>query len=341
MPLDTPASGHALWVASVICAALILAVLVLERWVAERTWVTALLTYAPQIGWLVLPTVMLAWSLFARDWSASLLNLGVWLIALFALAGFQIPARSPGHDATDAVRIATWNIHDYSGDTSRLAERIRSWDCDVVCLQEARGHKFRSLIPGYAEASFGDVRIFVRGEVLDREPILSGHRYLRPALACELQIGDGRLRVVNVHFIMSDRRESLTRRDCSLGDYVANSVRVRGIQYQRILESLPDEVPVVVVGDFNTPANSMFQRRMRRRLTDSFASAGLGLGYTFLARGLAVFRIDYIWTGNGVRALRCWTGDAGPSDHRPVIADVRLPAGANTPFDEQAQKGGE
>ncbi len=325
MPTHTPAGGYALWVASVICAVLVLAVLVLERWPAERTWVTALLTYAPQMGWVALPALMLAWGLLARNWPAAALNLGVALVALFALAGLQIPAPRPAGDAADTLRIATWNIHEYSGDISRLGERIRSWDCDIVCLQEARGHRLRALLPEYAEARFGDVRIFVRGDILEREPILPGHRYLRPALACDLEIRGRRLKLATVHFAMSDRRESLTNRNRSLGEYLANSVRVRGIQCERILEWLPDEGPVVVAGDFNTPANSMFHRRMRRRLTDSFGSAGLGFGYTFLARGLPVFRIDYIWTGNGVRPIRCWTSGAAPSDHRPVIAEVRLP----------------
>jgi len=329
MPDNPTAGSNLLWIVSLTVHTIVLAVFILERWVGERTWVMALLTYAPQAAWVALPALLLLWALLARNWAATAISLGVLLVALFGIAGLELPASAPRKIPGTTVRVATWNIHDYRGDMSRLTNRIRSWDCDILCVQEARHPKLRRLLPEYAHASLSDLRTFVRGEITDRVIIHDGHRYIRPALACKVEIAGQQLWIVNAHLSMSDRRETLTRRDRPLREYLANSVRVREAQFDAILQWLPTHCPVLIAGDFNTPPNSMFHRRMSARLTDSFGRAGLGFGYSFLARRMPVFRIDYIWLGNGPRPISCRTDGARPSDHRPVVAEILLPEPVN------------
>jgi len=106
---------------------------------------------------------------------------------------------------------------------------------------------------------------------------------------------------------------------------VGRSGQPRHMQFDRFLRAIPEDMHVIAAGDFNVPPNSRFYRRFRRRLTDAFASVGLGFGYTYVLRGVPVLRIAYVWTGNGCRPLACRLGKAGLSDHRPVIAEVGVP----------------
>lgn len=318
-----------LWVLSAVSAVMVLGALAVERWLAEHTYLSTLLTYAPQFGWILPPAIMLIWSAWGRQPWAAALNAASLLIALFALAGFQIPLGTPAPSGAGSVQVATWNVKEYGGDLTALREKLMGWDCDVVCLQEAEEAGFEKLLPGYEQVTMQDLRTFVRGEVLDTEVIASGDPNLRPVLSCEVRTRGRRLKVANVHISMSDRGEGFFNRQRPMKEYLPDSVRVRGVQFDSLLRWLPCDVPLVVVGDFNTPPGSRFCRRMRQRLSDAFAASGVGFGYTFLPREtVPVFRIDYVWTANGAQPAACRVAGAAPSDHKPVIAEVRLPGRA-------------
>jgi endonuclease/exonuclease/phosphatase (EEP) superfamily protein YafD len=87
--------------------------------------------------------------------------------------------------------------------------------------------------------------------------------------------------------------------------------------------------PVLLAGDFNTPADSPLFRENFSRFADGFATAGLGWGYTYYTRRTAL-RIDHILAGTGWHVHRCWVGPALGSPHRPLLADLSW-MGATTP----------
>ena len=84
--------------------------------------------------------------------------------------------------------------------------------------------------------------------------------------------------------------------------------------------------PYVLAGDFNNPPRGIFHRHLKARLTDGFAQAGWGSGFTFPAR-LPLMRIDYLWLGRGVRAKRVWVTDTSASDHRAIVGDLDVADG--------------
>jgi len=64
-------------------------------------------------------------------------------------------------------------------------------------------------------------------------------------------------------------------------------------------------------------------------LRDAFASAGRGWGFTYghtLRPRVSFLRIDHVLVSDDVAAVRSFVGGKEASDHRPVIADLRLPA---------------
>jgi len=52
-----------------------------------------------------------------------------------------------------------------------------------------------------------------------------------------------------------------------------------------------------------------------------------------------ILRIDYVWAGGGATPLRCWTEEAAPSDHRPVLAEIALPPASAADSDARREEG--
>lgn len=84
---------------------------------------------------------------------------------------------------------------------------------------------------------------------------------------------------------------------------------------------VPRETPLIIGGDFNSPAGDAAYTALRPRLQDAFNTAGRGWGATF-SRDFAFHRIDQIWLSPQCRALDVQAHVARNSDHRAVVCDV-------------------
>jgi endonuclease/exonuclease/phosphatase (EEP) superfamily protein YafD len=88
--------------------------------------------------------------------------------------------------------------------------------------------------------------------------------------------------------------------------------------------------PLVLGGDLNAPdASATIQALVAIGLRDAFATAGRGWGHTYghtLRPRFSFLRIDHVLVSDDVEVVRAFTGGKEASDHRPVIADLRLPA---------------
>lgn len=111
------------------------------------------------------------------------------------------------------------------------------------------------------------------------------------------------------------------------------AARIKGAQaIVDRLSGLPADVPVVVTGDFNTVPDSAVHATLAAVLADAWEAAPHreGPADTFHAfSGQAHRRIDWIFTrGMKVESARTvttqWDGRY-PSDHFPVVVDLRLP----------------
>lgn len=98
------------------------------------------------------------------------------------------------------------------------------------------------------------------------------------------------------------------------------------------IRALPDDVPVVLTGDFNTGDDSEAYRVLTAELTDAWRAAPRRRGPegTFHAfSGTPQRRIDWILVrGLEARSAETVTTHRGaryPSDHFPVVADLRWP----------------
>jgi vancomycin resistance protein VanJ len=88
--------------------------------------------------------------------------------------------------------------------------------------------------------------------------------------------------------------------------------------------------PVLIVGDFNTPPESVLMSEVWGRYTDAFAAGGWGWGFTFFG-SRTMLRIDHILAGQGWQLRRCTVGPQVGTLHRPLIADLVWTEGHQRP----------
>lgn len=289
-----------------------------------------LLVAVPQWAWLPVPLALALLCGLARLWPVSVINGLALLEAGLILGGFSLGAVQAHPAPTgNTVRIMTWNVHNRYTRVDAIRHRILACDPDVVCLQEASNRNFIALLPGYAEMSSTSLRMYSRLR-LEKwpQPDLTAPAFQRWLPGTVYLPGGKPLHVLNIHLHSAAGGHMLLKGDVRPRIYLEWRERLQQEQSRQIGAVTRGVGPVLACGDVNAPPNAPFHRALRGVLTDAFSSRGLGFGMTYLFRSpLPLWRLDYIWCGDGASATRCVTGSAYPSDHRPVIADIVVPPG--------------
>jgi endonuclease/exonuclease/phosphatase family metal-dependent hydrolase len=110
----------------------------------------------------------------------------------------------------------------------------------------------------------------------------------------------------------------------------------RSVEVRKLVAML-DEIdgPVIVGGDFNMTERSLDHRLMSERLHDAYRAVGSGFGHTFPRTGSfphtfpapwPVLRLDYVWHSGHFESSWAYRGDAGHSDHHPIVVRLRWAA---------------
>ncbi len=323
---------------SVVGAAALPVLWLAENGIGERTGLTTLLTYFPQHPWGVAPLLCGVLALRNRRFKLASLNGSALLFWAWALMGLKF---HPFGARQKDVRIVTYNVALRTGNAAKYAAQIGAQNPDIICLQESRrsypperagenpvGTLIAAHFPGWHMEAAGDLCILSSFPILDKQvfPLRAGST--RRTLALRVQTPAGPLRVLNTHISTSFSGEKKHfGLPAELADVSANAratahARLEQLEPLALALNADKQTPLVLCGDFNTPPRGLFYRRLSAQLNDGFAQAGNGLGLSFPAR-FPLLRIDYVWT-RCAHALAVRVDKAGASDHRMVIADVRL-----------------
>ncbi|GAW67947.1 endonuclease/exonuclease/phosphatase [Geoanaerobacter pelophilus] len=335
-----------LWL-NLIYAAVIAAISLSYRTGADRFWLGALNLYLPQVMWAVPGIILVAatWKT-ERPWVWLPLCLLLWVIG--PVMGYNIPPnRGQGEASGVPIRVMTWNIKYGKHDLMPLVEEMERSRPDIVLFQDAV-RAGAGPLAGY----FRDWHLRSQGQYLvaSRYPLTAAEVHELPYsgrgkeyfLRCKVRVGSSEVSVYDVHF-KTPRRSLNAFRKAKHGPwYLPNAIQrfednvsLRLAQAMTVAGYLARETgPVLVAGDMNSPDPSLVCRTLREAgLTDAFAAAGTGYGYTyghFLLRNripwlrLSWMRIDHIMTNSWLTASRCRVGTGRASDHRPVVADFFL-----------------
>lgn len=227
--------------------------------------------------------------------------------------------------------MVSYNVRSLGGDRRAVATVVRAGEPDVVALQEApRFLRWRSRRAALAR----DTGLVVVGG---------------PRLGGVALLGALRTRVLVTRDVLLSRTPGLHRRGVALavlevaGARVAIAVIHLGLdateRRRHAVEVLahaahlarPYAAAIVVAGDVNEEPGEPAWAVLTARLRDAYAAAPAGPGATFTARQPRR-RIDAVFVDPRVEVAAVSVPDlpevAVASDHRPVLAVLRLPPAA-------------
>ncbi|MFV0443574.1 MAG: endonuclease/exonuclease/phosphatase family protein [Planctomycetaceae bacterium] len=300
------------------------------------------LLYRKQPDWAAALTVIPAWCwivaasglLFASKsafWSISwwLCLLSAILFAVlqveqtYSLARgmFRLPPRETTPDRP--WRIVSLNCH---VGTSATVVDLKRWQPDVVLLQESPSQAGLTQIARelFGDAgsyvSTGDCSIVADGPL---EPVPTD-RLSRFVQARWSPRTGGRVMVFSLRLPPPSTRLDLWRPACWQSHRHRREIHRQHLDaLAAAVAAVPVGMPVIVGGDFNSPADDAAQRPLTKQLQDSFDSAGRGWGQTF-SRRFPFHRIDRIWLSSQLTPLRCGAMVSEHSDHRAAVCDAQL-----------------
>ena len=306
-------------------AAALIALTILVKALGGDSWLIDLVTFFwPTV---VLFAVLLALATFAVRGRAAR-----WL-ALFALATTLYPifALPPAPEATpgNRLRLLAANLLVENPDTATFMALLTREQPDIVVTEETTS-RFVDAIKGsglYPFESTGtlaeadDKKVFSRYPIREQAQINEAPgttRLERHPMRLVIDGPDGPIVLYAVHPDTPRSYEQWIQRNAYL-DLMADSIR-------REAES----AAVVVAGDWNTPAYSVFFDRFFERTGYRFSRPGWYLPVTrFWTRGKRFFyfgsTIDHVAVSPQLRITDWRRGRDINSNHLPVIVDIAMP----------------
>ncbi len=205
-------------------------------------------------------------------------------------------------------RVAFWNAEHPKRRLPEVIETVKGFDGDIIGIVETEStdpadvERWRAAFPGYWMQTLpGHMLFLTRGKVLAREhgDLDGAGRYN----LVKLRIAQ---RIIYVLFV----------------DLNAAPHRSRRPAFARISEILNAHrgAEVIMMGDFNTPRDSVYFSEIRASMDHAFEVAGQGMSETWPVP-VPVLSLDHIWATRGIQVTRC-TQDWALSDHRPVVAEI-------------------
>lgn len=223
------------------------------------------------------------------------------------------------------VRVLSYNIRSLRDDAEAVAAVIRGCDPDIVCIQEApRFFRWRTKCAVLASES--GLLVVTGG---------------RPAGAM-LLLASLRMRVVAAHDVLLSKKRGLHQRGMAIATFEVGAARLTVASIHLGLEASErqrhvDEIllrasafqhPVILAGDINEEPSGPAWRTLAADYRDAYDVSPSGGEYTYSATR-PVRRIDGIFASSEVEVLECGVPDVAgierASDHRPVLAVLRLP----------------
>jgi vancomycin resistance protein VanJ len=326
------------WVLAVTWAyaVLVLATLILIRWVGEKWWGVTLLLFLPR--WLFLgpiPALALASGLMRR-FSYWAVQGAVALVVAGPLMGASLPVHQLWRRPVEGERFRLLNFNRGLRplDGPALVDLIEREKIDLICFQEG----FRPNPKLEAHLSTGWYR--------DRKKFLAS-RYpivaeieMRPLADDSMPEGQHACHLTRVRVRAPSGREfwlastHLPTLRPGLNRFLEGDVGGLKLHIDwwrremgRVVNGLTEigDRPFLVGGDFNMPPDDATMAGLRSVCRFGFEEAGWGYGYTRPTRS-PWFRIDHILASPQWVFTRCWVGPDLGSDHLPLLAEVFLPA---------------
>jgi endonuclease/exonuclease/phosphatase (EEP) superfamily protein YafD len=287
--------------------------LLLRLTIRDRWPGLAIVFYATPLPVLAAGVVFsFAWALYRRRRKAA----ACWAVLVGALLPWTIhhdwrraaPVDSAQSDG-DVLSVLFWNVA-RRRDLSSVTRYIHAEQPDLVAFVEATGDPLERRTLFQKELPEYDVTIMGNGMFVLAKGT-SGETQFR-----ELDAGS------------QTRQLRVTIRDRAyevfVVDITASVWRPRG-RALRVLSDMAEELSqarVILLGDFNTPPDSVHFAALRTGHRLLWESAGAGYAPTWPIP-MPVLQLDQVWVNDRLAPVSCRHGLTFSSDHRPVLARIR------------------
>ena len=222
--------------------------------------------------------------------------------------------------ASQPLRVFFWNVGDQLWSIKNMVQEIKRVDADLVALVEAESYTttnqefWKKSFPGYH---------YQAGK--------NGFMLLSRLPTTASEFGNfGRMgRYLKVVLKTAERQSSPSPGPEAMVVYLvdinSDILRSRKEALQKLAEEVAGqkEKPVVILGDFNTPGDSVHFNPLRKICRNSFEQAGEGYNATW-PLPLPVLDLDGIWVNSLFQVHASENRWTWYSDHRPVVADLLL-----------------
>lgn len=204
------------------------------------------------------------------------------------------------------VRVLFWNLNRPDVPSERLKELVKGFDPDVIgCTEPSRKGRlpvmadWQALLPAYrAGPGINELMWFTRGTPLTEKTA----RLAGLGSFAEVQFSFQN-KVLRVGFV----------------DVWADPRLPRTAQLNDAFAHVGNDQDAIVIGDFNTPADSVHFNAWREAgFQDSFKEAGRGWRETWFY-GLPVLSIDHVWAGRDWKVIDCQKKWSITSDHAALL----------------------
>ena len=235
------------------------------------------------------------------------------LIAIVCGGGWVKAVRCCGEGGSvcsDAVRVLVWNagrlVEEKAGEA---VECLLKHVPDVVVVVESGGlgavlERCGRVRQGYDAAAAADegLTVLAKGRVEELALQTVGRR--GRIARCRAVLAAGAVRLIVV-------------------DMDSNPFISRRAAMEEIGRQIAAEPADIILGDFNTPADSVLFEPLRKEYVHAFEQAGNGLNVTWPC-GLPIMAIDHIWVRRSLAAVSAKIITTFKSDHRMVFAEIDL-----------------
>lgn len=283
---------------------MVLTGLLLHATIRDRFDALAVVFYALPLP--VLGAVALVLSAWPR-WRKGALIFAVSIFAVWLPRSWCSTAPQPATAGAREFSALYWNLHRPKIPAADLIDLVRRLQPDVVGCGEPGPNfmqhdaAYEAALPGYT------CEMMPRGlMVLSRWPLrMRGRGRLDETGAYasfDVSAPHGVVRLVLV-------------------DVWADPLRPRRRSLEETLAHAGDDARCILMGDFNTPMESVWFAPYHARFQDAFTAGGRGLRETWFW-GVPLLSLDHIWAGKAWRVLETQKMNRASSDHAAIF--VRL-----------------
>jgi hypothetical protein len=299
-----------LWIAGSFLATLIFFVGLPMRLLRDDYESLAFLFYATPWAVLMICGFVSAW--FWRRFKRFALALGI--VSLLCVGGWiwNEVRFAPEGRGQASFRVAYWNCGHPEWRLRGILPMAESWHADLLAFGESRDG---ALSDRWAQ-TFPKLHL---------QTLSAGMLFAGPENA-ELKSSGSLNGGGTFHFF----RTQLAKKEVFvlLVDFNALPAKARNSAFDRLqqLVNAYKTQPLIVMGDFNTPGDSILFKNLRQRngLIDAFDNAGSGIAGTWPMLA-PVLSLDHILVNSHLRVVRCEHHTSLYSDHRAVVADLAWP----------------